>query len=146
MTLATEAKTMTKAERNAKFRKLWLAAHSAGLQAAAACVPTPMVVQQHANQLDDGSPVVKEWYVPQGVCGFAWVTLHPATSSLAHWLKATVVRSDHHSDWRRAYQGGLQMWVHLGGQSMEIKQAYAGAFAKVFREAGYDCWPGSRMD
>jgi hypothetical protein len=145
-TLAETTKTMTKAQRHAAFARLFTDADRAGMEAAAACTPTPMVVQEHASPLNDNSPVVKEWYVPQGVCGFAWVVLRPGTSALARWLKANVHRTNDHSGWDRSYYGGVEMWVHVGGQSMEIKEAYARAFARVFKDAGFTCYAGSRMD
>jgi len=99
-------------------------ADAKGKQAAAACTPTPMIVSQHENMADDNSPVAKQWYVPSGVCGFAWVTIRPANSAVAHFA-ATL------PGWRLdSYSGGIKFWVSDYGQSMETKEAYATAFAK----------------
>lgn len=102
-------------------------AHAAGQQAANACVPTPMTIA--------GFPPVAD-----GVCGFAWITIRPGNSKLALAAKK-------HYGARPAYGGGLQIWVGDYNQSMEKKEAYARAFAKVLTDAGHDrVYPGSRMD
>src|ERR1700760_2683553 len=63
-----------------QFSLIFKMAEIKGREAAAKCVPTPMVVAQHANPLDDNSAVKKAWVVPSGVCGFAWVTIPNAGS------------------------------------------------------------------
>lgn len=128
-----------KEEREAKHKALYDKGVAAGLAAMAACNPTPMVVQRHASPLDDSSPVVQEWFVPQGPCGFAWVTIFPANSSFAIWLKKNTGAG-------KAYHGGMQIWVEGGGQSVQLKMAYAHAMAKVFQEAGIKAYAGDRLD
>lgn len=118
------------AEREARyetFEKIWLEAVEAGKRALAQTTPTPMVVQAHESPLDDNSPVVESWYEPQGACGFAWVKILPATCSFARWLK----KNGHASS---AYGGGLSIWVHAGGQSVELKSAYAHAMAQILND------------
>lgn len=123
----------------AGFNALYQSAHQAGMEAVAKLQVTPMVVTQHSDPLNDASPVQKAWYVADGVCGFAWVVVKPATSKFARWLKAQKLA-------RSAYGGGLQIWVSAFNQSMQKKEAYAGAFAAVLRSAGIDAWADSRMD
>jgi hypothetical protein len=119
--------------------QLYARAHAAGMAAGEAARPTPMVVTEHRNPLDDSSPVIRTYApVMSGVCGFAWVTVRPATSSFARYLKAR--------GHRRGYEGGIQIWVGEFGQSMERKEAYARAFAAVLREAGITAYAASRMD
>lgn len=122
------------------FQTLFNMADAAGNEAAKACIPTPMVVQQHESPLDDNSPVKQSWYVPQGPCGFAWVNIKPGTCQFAKWMKA----AGHAS---KAYEGGVSMWVHKFGQSVELKEAYAQAFAQVLRCHGVTrAYAGSRLD
>jgi len=121
------------------WQQLWDKAHQAGLEAANNHTPTPMVVQQHQNACDDNSPVTKQWYVPQGVCGFAWVNIRPGNCSFANWLKKNNLA-------RSAYRGGVDIWIRDFGQSMELKEKYARAFAKVITNAGIKAYPQSRMD
>lgn len=116
------------------FEKIWIEAVNAGQAAMEQTTPTPMVVQQHANPLDDNSPVEKSWHVPQGPCGFAWVLVYPGNCSFAHWLK----KHDHAG---KAYGGGVKVWVNAGGQSVELKSAFAHAMAKVFKNN----WDALRM-
>lgn len=122
------------------YENLYATAVAAGYEAAKKANPRPMVVQERSSPLDDGSPVVKEWLVPSGVCGFAWVNVKPGNSAFAKWLKAKgVARPD-------SYYGGVTIWVKEFGQSMELKEAYAYAMAKVMSEAGFKAYANSRMD
>jgi hypothetical protein len=114
-------------EKYSTFEQVWRAAVEAGEKAMQECKPTPMVVQQHASPLDDDSPVIKQWHVPQGACGFAWVKISPGNCSFACWLKNQGRAS-------KAYGGGVSIWISAGGQSIELKQAYAHAMVKVFNE------------
>lgn len=124
----------------AQMRGLVVKAHSAGVEAAEAAVPTPMVVQERENPFDDNSPIVRQYApVMSGVVGFAWVSIYPATSTFARWLKKN-------GRARPAYQGGLQIWVSGYGQSYERKMAYAGAYARVLTEAGFKAYAGGRLD
>ena len=74
-------------------------------------------------------------------CGFAWVTIKPATSKFARALKAAGVA-------KTAYGGGLQVWNPGGSytQSMDIKEEGAYAYAKVLQENGISAYAGSRAD
>jgi hypothetical protein len=126
-------------ERDKKHEILFNLAKEAGDSALAACVPVPMVVCEHANPLDDSSALVKAWNVPSGVCGFAWVVVRPGNCSFALWLKK-------HKGAARGYHGGMQLWTHAGGQSIEKKEAYARAFADVVRASGIDAYLDSRED
>jgi len=118
---------------HADFEALVRKAMRAGTEALQAAMPTPMVVSQHANPLNDNSPVVQEWYVGEGMCGFAWIKVGPATTRFSHWLVKNGQRLG--LSVGNAYYGGLQISVRGGGQSVERKEAYAHAFAKVL-EAG----------
>lgn len=127
-------------ERSQKFEAIWEEAHQAGMLAGMAKVPTPMIVQQHLNPLDDNSPVVQSWNVPQGVCGFAWVIVRPANSSFAIWAKEN-------KDAARAYEGGMKVkWVSEFNQSVEQKYAYACAFAEVLNKYGINAHACDRVD
>ena len=121
------------------FSELYKKAHAAGVHAADGHTPTPMLVGEpttlFGSELNYAKPV---HYVPQGVCGFAWVNFKGNTA-WGKWAKKFKVA-------KPAYGGGLQIWVSLYGQSMEKKEAYAHAFAKVLNEAGVQAYPGSRMD
>jgi hypothetical protein len=128
---------MTKTEMD----RLLKAADDAGRKAADAKVPTPMYVVERASPLDDNSPIVKRYApVMGGVCGFAWVNVKPGNSRLANYMKAKgLARTD-------GYYGGVTLWVSRYGQSMELKEAYARAFAGVLSDAGIRAYADSRMD
>jgi hypothetical protein len=103
-------------------------AHAAGMKAVQQLEVQPMIVRGGA----------RSYYVADGVCGFAWVSVSPANSSFGRWAK------EH--GWRKAYGGGIQLWVGLFNQSMQRKSAYADAYAESLRSHGIPARSGSRMD
>lgn len=115
-------------------------AHRAGHKAATECVPTPMVVgtpsEPFGNDIDYSKKV---YYVPEGMCGFAWIVITPGTSSFAKWLRKNGYSHKH-------YYGGEEIWVSDYGQSMAKKEAYARAFAHVLRNHFITAHAGSRPD
>jgi len=132
--------TTTTPTTDAAREALWQRALAAGNAAAAAAVPEPMYVVERANPLDDNSPIVKRYPpVMDGVCGFAWVLVQPATSAFARWMRRT-------KGTRKSYYGGEQYWVSEFGQSLTRKEAFARAFAAVLSEAGIKAYGQSRMD
>jgi len=113
------------------FRLIYEEADRAGVAAVAAMTPTPMIVVDSKG---------KEYFVGDGVCGFAWVNIKPARGGFVAYLKSQGIgRHD-------SYEGGWTMWVHEYGQSMERKQAYAAAFAQVLRGHGINAYAQARMD
>jgi len=119
---------------------LYSKAHAAGMAAGNKASPTPMVVCQRANPLNDNSPVVKQYApVMGGVCGFAWIKMRPARGDFYNYCKAKGFGS-------KDYDGGWSVGVSGFGQSMERKEAYAHAFANVLNEAGLNAYSMSRMD
>lgn len=144
-----------------QMMKLAEDAHAAGMKAATKLRPRPMVVGTPRDMMaslmgqPDGGldPEQPQYFVSDGVCGFAWVTVRPANSRFAHFLKKIMKgRGDNFSgdvlsgDPSRGYRGGLDLWVGGFRQSMQLKEAYARAFAKVLREAGITAYADSRMD
>ena len=124
----------------AAYAELWNKAHTAGMQAGNACIPTPMIVGTPTtvlgNDIDRTKPT---YFVPSGVCGFAWVNVKDARSGFVKWLKSQNLG-------HKSYYGGFDIWVSEFGQSMQCKEAYARAVASVLRDAGIKCYANSRMD
>jgi hypothetical protein len=116
-----------------QYQNLVKSAHEAGMAALEAACPTPMIVTGGVP----GEPP-KTWYVEEGACGFAWVEFAGSTS-FGRWAKKTGLAS-------KAYPKGLMIWVSEGGQSIDRKEAYASAFAKVLNEAGIKAYANSRLD
>lgn len=125
-----------------EYAALYQSADKAGREAAERCVPAAMLVgtpkTMFGNDIDYSKTVE---YVADGVCGFAWVNLKPGNSGFANWLKKKgYARPD-------SYYGGVTIWVSGYNQSMQKKEAYAGAFCRVIQVAGYTkSYPMSRMD
>jgi hypothetical protein len=131
-----------------KAKEIHMAAVTAGAEALASCTPTPMVVEQRENVMDDKSPVEKQWFVEGGPCGFAWVHFKATTKEnrefLAGLKKAGLVTDNiWHKD---TYRGGYSYNVFQGGQSIQRKEAFGGAFAQVLRDNGITAYMMSRMD
>lgn len=120
------------------WRSVWDAAVVAGYAAVEKCVPKPMVVVAHVNPLDASSEIDKYWNVPDGVCGFAWISMKGNTS-FGSWAKKTGIA-------RKAYPSGLNIWISQFGQSMERKLCFATAAAEHLQNAGVKCYANSRMD
>lgn len=113
-----------------EFQYLYDNANKAGQEAANALIPRGMVVS--------GGGIHE--FVADGVCGFAWVNIKPGNCAFSNWLKKNnLARSD-------SYEGGVCIWISDYNQSMQKKEAHAGAFAKVIREAGFRCYSASRLD
>jgi hypothetical protein len=140
--VSTIPNSIKKADRKPKqdWERIYNEAHTAGMAAGQACQPVGMVVQQHANPLNDNSPVVKSWDVPDGVCGFAWVVVSPGTHSFARWAAKNL-------NAKKDYYGGVTVkWVGEFGQSMQRKIAYAQAFAGVLHKYNVPVGVRDRMD
>lgn len=115
--------TMTNVE------QILLDAEQAGREAAETCVPNPMVVQSQTQS----------YFVSEGLCGFAWVTIRPARGAFVSFLKKRQYGSP-------GYNGGYQIWVSDYGQSYARKLAYANAFAKSLQENGVVAVADGRLD
>ena len=126
-------------------KRICAAAHIRGMEALEKCKPTPMIVSQHNNPLDDNSPVKKAWYVPQGVCGFAWVNVkfkNKESRLFINQLKRAHDRRFKKDD----YYGGFTYWCHEGGQSYELKMAFASAYAATLRKFNILANASGRLD
>lgn len=122
------------------FASLYDKARKAGLAAAEACNPTPMVVGQAASLFGNEIVPGTEEVVADGPCGFAWINVKPGNSKFANWLKKnSLARAD-------SYYGGVCIWVGEFNQSMQKKEAYAYAFANVLSDEGIRAYASSRMD
>lgn len=122
-----------------KPEQIYMQAHNAGNAAVSQAKIAPMVVSEHANPLDDNSPIRRQWYVEDGVCGFASVIVKPANSRFAKFLIGEGLARKH-------YYGGVSMSVHAYNQSLQKKEAYANAFARVLSDNGIRCYVDIRMD
>lgn len=106
-------------------------AHKLGMEAGNRVIPTPMAVVDTAAN--------KAFYVSDGVCGFAWISIHPANCSIARTAKKLYGA-------RTSSRGGMQIWVNHFGQSLARKEAYAQAFAYHLTEMGVKAYAGSNID
>lgn len=134
------AESTARKAKYAAFEAAYAKAAAAGKAAGEGRTPQAMIVTEHVNPLNDASAPKNQWYVSEGACGFAWVTVYPGNSPFANWLK----KNGHAS---KAYGGGVQIWISDFGQSVERKEACANAMAEVLRnELGVKAYAGSRLD
>lgn len=134
------AEKVARKAKYAAFEVAYAKAAAAGKAAGQAAKPQAMMVVEPSNPLNDNSAPKAMWHAPEGVCGFAWVTVSPGNCSFANWLKKNKLA-------RKAYYGGVEIWISAFGQSMERKEACAYAMAKVLKEElGVNAYSGSRMD
>jgi hypothetical protein len=135
-------KKMTISER--KYCEVWQRAYLAGTETGQRHNPTPMVVGTETTLFNVKLDTTKTMYhVPDGLCGFAWVTIYPGNCAFANWLKKMRYASP-------AYQGGVQIPIREYGQSYEKKYAHAKALAAVLNlelpELGNRAYADSRLD
>lgn len=116
---------------NEKFQFIYDEARRSGLANGHTVIPTPMVVTGGGFRE----------YIADGVCGFAWIVIKPATAKFAKWLKANNLAS-------KNYGGGLQIWISDYDQSMQRKEAHAAAMADSLQKAFPEMtiYSQSRMD
>jgi hypothetical protein len=134
---------LAREERDQKFETLMN--QLAGIADAAymAAQPAPMAVYETAGLSDAPKPGGRSWYVSEGVCGFAWVVIKPATSSFAKWLARKEIGY-------KAYDGGWVLPMHHFivnmSQSLERAEAASYAVAQELRKHNINCFATSRMD
>jgi hypothetical protein len=140
MTTATATvakKTITKTQ----AKKIFKQAYEAGMKAGNSVGVTPMIVGSPTTPLGNDIDYTKRTYfVEGGVCGFAWVKIKPARGNFVAYLKSLDKFPSN------AWNGGYDYWVSEFGQSMQRKEAFAGAFADVLRGYGINAYAQSRMD
>ena len=133
-----------------KAKEILDEAIKAGEAAADAAKPTPMIVQQHSDVLNDNSPVTQEWYCGEGVCGFAWINVYyktPENRKFINELKKLGLAGDKPgSAFRKNYGSGYYFSVGYGFQSLERKIKYAYAFSKVLQKYNVENNVENRMD
>ena len=122
-----------------QLQEIYQQAHEHGNLAVKMAFVTPMVVQQRENPLNDDSKVVREYFINDGVCGFANVIVKPANSKFAKFLVANGLG-------RKSFSGGVSMSIRDFNQSLQKKEAYAHAFSRVLNDYGIKAYAESRMD
>jgi hypothetical protein len=98
------------------FQEVYDACDEAGRAAADATTPMPMTVVGHGER----------YHVPAGVCGFAWIQF-PGNTAWGRWATKQGLASN-------GYPSGKCIRVFKYNQSMELKEAYARAFASKLNE------------
>jgi hypothetical protein len=136
-----------KPDRDAQWRKIYNDADAAGKAAVAKLNVVPMIVGSPPDNdplSDRIDPTKKTYFVADGVCGFAWISINPGNSPFANYCKRIGVAKKGGAG---SGMGGAYIWVSDYTQSLQKKEAYANAFAKSCRDAGINrVYASSRMD
>jgi hypothetical protein len=135
MTEATKTPKLGKRE----CARIYKEAHEAGVEAVKTVKLPQFVVGQPTTPLGNDIDYTKPTYILNGLCGFAWVSIFPARGSFVTYLKSKGLGG-------KAYGGGYQIWVSDYGQSVDLKSAYASAFANVLQKYGIKAYGESRLD
>lgn len=129
------------------FRELCEKADAAGTAAVEVLQVIPMVVGSEttlfSGKLDYTKPT---YFVADGLCGFAWISITPEykgnTSLGKEERKVLEAMGFRKNDYEKTYQ----LSVSAFNQSIQKKEAYAAAYAKVLRSNGIRAYSNSRLD
>jgi hypothetical protein len=121
-------------------------AHAAGYDAVKSARVVPMIVGQETHLFSGVMDPNTIEYVEDGVCGFAWVDVYPTNKGNTRLGKAERKVLEAVGFKKDIYGKKYYKWVSEFNQSMQKKEAYASAYAKVLRENGLKAYSGSRMD
>lgn len=120
----------------------------AGRAAVAAAKVTPMIVgtakSLFSNEIDYSQPTE---FVEDGVCGFAWINVYPefkGNTKLGKEERKVLEQLDFSKDWENNKR--FYLWVRDFNQSMQKKEVYARAYAKVLSANGITASAVSRID
>ena len=129
------------------FRIICDEAHQAGVAAVEQLNVIPMIVGEETSFLSGKIDYSKPTYfVEDGVCGFAWVNVYPANKGNTKLGKEERKLLETAGFSKNEYERCHQLWISDYNQSMQKKEAYAGAYAKVLRDYGFRAYSGSRLD
>lgn len=103
------------------------------------------IEQLHIEGLNAASRTTNQYLAAHGdrdACGFAWVSIYGVKGSTKIGKKLISL------GFRKSYEGGLQYWNPSGSmtQCITAKEEGANAYAKIFKDAGFEAYMGSRMD
>ena len=123
-------------------------ADAAGRAAVDVAKVTPMIVGSakslFSNEIDYSQPTE---FVEDGVCGFAWINVYPefkGNTKLGKEERKVLERLGFSKDWENNKR--FYLWVSDFNQSMQKKETYARAYAKVLSANGVTASSMSRMD
>ena len=129
------------------FQVLCEQADKAGREAVANTRVAPMMVGSalgFSNEIDYSKPTE---YVADGPCGFAWCSVYPefkGNTRLGKEERAVLEKCGFEKDWTNVRK--YSFWINDFDQSVQKKEAYARAFAKVLSDNGISASSGSRLD
>ena len=122
-------------------------ASQAGYAAVETARVVPMVLGQETSLfsgvIDETKPT---YFVEDGVCGFAWVSVKPENIGNTRLGKQERRALEAVGFRKNDYEKTYLLRISDFNQSMQKKEAYADAYAKVLRGHGIRAYSGSRMD
>jgi len=114
-----------------KFAAIQKEAIEAGMEAGKNCIPEPMIVFDNITG--------EMGKVDSGGKGMAWIVHRNGRDKFSYWGRK-------YGNWKKHHYGGIQYWCFEFKQSLEKKQAFCRAFAKVLNNNGINAMAQSRED
>jgi len=122
-------------------------ASQAGYAAVETARVVPMVVGQETSLFSGVIDETKPTYVLDDYpCGFAWVSVKPENKGNTRLGKQERRALEAAGFRKNDYEKTYQLWISDFNQSMQKKETYADAYAKLLRDNGVRAYSGSRMD
>jgi hypothetical protein len=129
------------------FTQICEKAHTAGMESVKNTVSRTVMVYEETHPFSGTMDNTKPHYILDDYpCGFSWVNVYPANKGNTSLGKEERRVLESAGFRKNDYEKSYQLWVSDFNQSMQKKEAYADAFAKVLRENGIRAYSGSRMD
>jgi len=130
------------------FKEILSKADAAGRDAVSKAKIIPMIVGEakslFSNEIDYTKPVE---FVESGVCGFAWTVVCPefkGNTKLGKQERAVLEAAGFTKDYDSSKK--YTLWISDFNQSLQKKETYARAFAKVLSSNGINAYSQSRID
>lgn len=112
--------------------------------------PTPMIVSQHSNPLNDRSPVIKEYYVESGICGNAFLRIPFDNTTNRKFVnalkKAEIIKERTRGEVWKHEESGYMLYSKARTQSYEINTAWCNAVGSYLDKHGISTYVESRLD
>lgn len=132
---------------NFEFRKLCDKADVEGRAAVAEVVTRAVLIYQETYPFSGEMDKTKPSYTLDDFpCGFSWILVYPANKGNTRLGKEERKLLESVGFRKNDYEKTYRLWVSDFNQSMQKKEAYARAYAKVLSAAGFRAYSGSRMD
>ncbi len=129
------------------FKEICNIAHEAGVEAVKNVITEAVLVYQETYPFSGVMDKTKPSYILDDYpCGFSWVDVYPLNKGNTRLGKEERKMLESAGFSKNDYTKTYQLWISAYNQSIQKKEAYASAYAKVLRENDIRAYSGSRLD